>query len=425
MTIIFKPALFWLLKILARATIKKYQPQVIGITGSVGKTSAKEAIACVLSAKFSIRRAKKNYNNEIGVPLTILGSDLSAGKNIFGWFKIFCVAIKNLLINDKNYPKVLILEMGADRPGNIDYLVDIAPPHIAVITAIGSSHLEFFGSVEKILAEKSRILNNLASADWAVLNNDDANLQKLITQTKHNFYTFGEKSGSTVTIEQVHLSQKDGNYGTSFKLKFKGTETPVFLANVLGKQQALAAASAASVGLIMGLNLVEISQSLASYKSALGRTNLIKGIKNTWIIDDTYNASPQSTLVALEILKDFPLNGRKIAIFGDMRELGSFTEEGHRQVGEMVVKFGIDYLFVVGEKSRDIARVAKDMGMIEDHIYHFAQTVEAGIFLQERLKPNDIILIKGSRGSKMEQVVYEIMARPWEVDEFLVAKISR
>lgn len=425
MSKILRKPLFWLLKILAIATIKKYQPKVIGITGSVGKTSAKEAIAVVLAPKFSIRYGKKNYNNEIGLPLTILGNDQTAGKNIFVWLKIFSSAIKNLVVKNKDYPQVLILEMGADRPGNIDYLVNIAAPQIALITAIGASHLEFFDSLEKVLAEKSRILKKLKAGDWAILNSDDAYLQKIIPQIKNNLYTFGSSEDSSVQIEQVHLTKKDDTYGTSFKLKFKGAEAPVFLPNVLGKQQAAATAAAATVGLIMGLNLVEISQSLVNYKSALGRTNLIKGIKNTWIIDDTYNASPQSCFVALEILRDFPLAARKIAVLGDMRELGSFTEEGHRQVGELVSKFKIDYLFVIGEKSRDIARSAQAAGMLEDHIYHFPETIAAGIFLQERLRDNDVVLIKGSRGSKMEQVVYEIMARPWDADEILVGKVSR
>lgn len=425
MQLFLKKPLFWLLKVLAKATIKKYQPQIIAVTGSVGKTSAKEALACVLSNKFSVRHGKKNYNNEIGLPLTILGANLTAGKNIFAWLAIFWQSIFNLLKTDKHYPKVLILEMGADRPGNISYLTNIAPPHVAVITAIGLSHIEYFGSQAKILAEKISIFKNLQKNDWAILNHDDENLQTIIPQIKNNFYTFGTNKNSSLQIVDVHLTKKLDTIGTSFKLKFKDTEVPVFLPNVLGKQQASAAAAAAAVGLAMGLNLVEISQSLATYKAALGRTNLIKGVKGTWIIDDTYNAAPQSALAALEILRDFPEAGRRIAVFGDMRELGSFSEEAHRQVGEMVHNFQVDYLFVIGEKSRDIARAAKDLGMSEDHIYHFPQTIEAGIFLQERLKPNDIVLIKGSRGSKMEQVVYEIMARPWDADELLVAPISR
>jgi len=177
--------------------------------------------------------------------------------------------------------------------------------------------------------------------------------------------------------------------------------------------------------LCLGMNLVEIGAGLLNYIPARGRTNLILGVKNTWIIDDTYNASPQSAKVALEILAEMPATGHRFAVFGDMLELGSLSEEGHQQVGRELVRLGIDYLFVVGERSRDIARGAKSAGMDEDRIYHFPFTMEAGTFLQERLKSGDVVLIKGSRGSKMEQVVYEIMAKPWLSRDLLVGPVVK
>ena len=140
------------LKILAKLTVRKYQPQIIAITGSVGKTSAKEAIYSVLADNFRVRRNVKNYNNEVGVPLTILGFTDSPGKNILKWSWYFLKAIKNLIIKNKRYPEVLILEMGADKPGDISYLTNIAKPNIAMITAIGHSHIEAFGSIKNILS---------------------------------------------------------------------------------------------------------------------------------------------------------------------------------------------------------------------------------------------------------------------------------
>ena len=151
-----KKILHFILKILAKAVINKYQPKVIAITGSVGKTSAKEAIAVVLRAKFNTRTPSKNFNNEIGTPLTILGQENSPGKNILAWLWIFILAIKLVLIKDKNYPEVLVLEMGADKPGDIKYLTAIASPDISIITAIGSSHIEFFRTIDNIVKEKSR-----------------------------------------------------------------------------------------------------------------------------------------------------------------------------------------------------------------------------------------------------------------------------
>ena len=144
-----KKTLYFLLKLFAKAIIRKYQPKIVGITGSVGKTSAKEAIFAVVSQDRRTRQSIKNYNNEIGLPLTILGRE-TVGKNIFGWLRVFLAGFSLLIVKNKNYPQVLILEMAADRPGDIDYLTNIAKPDIAMITAIGSSHLEYFGTIDNI-----------------------------------------------------------------------------------------------------------------------------------------------------------------------------------------------------------------------------------------------------------------------------------
>lgn len=415
----------FILKILAKAVIFRYRPKIIGITGSVGKTSTKEAVFTVLKEKFKARASNKNFNNEIGTPLTILGQSKSPGKNLLAWFWIFISAIKLLIIKDKNYPEILILEMGADRPGDIGYLTSIALPNISVITAIGFSHLESFHSLKNIIKEKTSILSGLAKDDWAILNNDDPNLEKAISHCQSLLYTFGKKNNSHIRISDVNIIQKNEVYGTNFKLSYSGSEVPMFLPYVLGSQHAQAAAAAAAVALALGMNLVEIGERLLDYQPARGRTNLIKGLKDTWIIDDTYNASPQSAKVALDILLTFPSAGRKIAVMGDMLELGALSEEGHQEVGRELVRLGIDYLYVIGERSRDIARGAREAGMSDDYIYYFAFTREAGIFLQEKLQPHDVILVKGSRGAKMEQIVYEIMAKPWLAKDLLVGPIIK
>jgi len=414
-----------ILKILAKAVINKYQPKIVAITGSVGKTSAKEASYAVLKNKFNTRAPSKNFNNEIGTPLTILGYQNSPGKNILAWLWIFLVAIKLLIIKDKNYPEVLVLEMGADKAGDIDYLTSIARPQIAIITAIGSSHIQFFKTIENIVKEKSSILNKLHQDEVAILNNDDVNLAKVIAKCQSKVLTYGKKDDSDIKISDIKIINKDNVYGTNFKLSYQGAEVPMFLPYVLGWHHAYAAASSVAVALSMGMNLVDIGQNLLKYKPARGRTNLIRGIKDTWIIDDSYNASPQSSKAALDLLSEMPIEGRKMAVFGDMLELGALSEEAHQEVGRELVRLGIDYLFVVGERSRDIARGARSAGMDEDNIYHFAFTTEAGLFLQERLKTNDVILVKGSRGAKMEQIVYEIMAKPWLAKDLLVGQVKK
>ena len=420
-----KKILYIILKVLARLVLKKYQPKIVAITGSVGKTSAKEAVYSVIKSKYRARRNIKNYNNEIGLPLTVLRIRKSGGNNLFRWLWIFLYIFKILIIRDKEYPEILVLEMGADKRGDIKYLTSIAKPNIAVLTAIGHSHIEFFGSIENIVKEKTSILGDLKNDDWAIINRDDKNLAGAIKNCKTKLKTFGQSEDAEVRISNIKISKKNDEYGTSFKLSYGGSEVPMFLPSVLGWQHAQAAATAAAVALALGRNLVEIGEALQNYRTARGRTNLILGVKNSFIIDDTYNSSPQSSKAALEILAEMPSDGRKIAVFGDMLELGKVSDAAHRAVGKKLVELGIEYLFVVGERSRDIARGAKEAGMSDDKIYHFPYTMEAGVFLQERLKQGDVVLIKGSRGSKMEQVVYEIMAKPWLAEDLLVGLVSK
>lgn len=421
----YRKFISWLLKPLVKAVIKKYQPRIIGITGSVGKTSVKEAVFAVLKNKYRVGRNAKNFNTELGLPLSVFGLDKSGGKNIFVWLKIFWRAWQLLLKKDKKYPQVLILEMGADRPGDIKYLTSMAKPDIAVITAIGHSHIEFFGSLENIAKEKISITDHLDSQDCVVVNGDDDYLKNIAQHKKIPTKIFGHGQHCDIRISNIRFVYRQNTYGTNFKLHYQGTEVPVFLPNVLGGQHAMAAAAACSVALVMGLNLVEAATSIQDYQSALGRTKLLLGVKNSWLIDDSYNSSPQSSKVALEILSQLPSEGRKIAVLGDMLELGAQSEQEHRFIGQWLVDLKIDYLFIVGERSRDIARGATAAGMSEDKIFHFPQTFETGIFLQNRLKPGDVILVKGSRGMKMEQIVYELMARPWEATDYLVGVVKK
>jgi len=415
-----------ILKISAKLILKKYRPEVIGITGSVGKTGVREAIYTVLAAKFKVRRNLKNYNNEIGVPLTVIGA-LSPAKSIFGWTKVFLLAVKLLLKKDKNYPKILILEMAADKPGDMDYLTDMVQPKIGVITSIGDSHIENFGSLEKIKEEKFVLVKTIDHHGWAVLNIDDQRLKSLLGETKAKILTYAIDNEAEVSAKEIKLifisslEEKD-QLGINFKLINKGSFTPVFLPNVISKAGVYAALAAAAVGVIKGMNLVEISQALKKYSPPNGRMRLLYGIKNTYIIDDTYNASPAASILAVETLTGIPKEGEenKYAVLGDMLELGEFSQAKHEEVGRAVAENKIDKLIVVGERSRDIARGALNSGMEKDNIFHFAATEQAGKFIQERIKTGDIILVKGSQGARMEKVVKEIMAEPLRAKELLV-----
>ena len=366
------------LKILSQLILKKYKPEIIGITGSVGKTGAKEAVYAVLSSKYNVRRNVKNYNNEIGLPLTIIGSE-SPGKSIIGWILVFIKAIKLILIINKNYPKILILEMATDKPGDMKYLNKIAKCRIGIITRIGSSHIKYFNSIKNIAKEKSLLIKNLPQSGTAILNYDDELTLAMKELTNANILTYGLREGSKVRAREIALSfNKSINaydlVGISFKISYENSIIPVILPNIISKSSVYSVLIGACAGIIYDINLIAISQSIKNINMPKGRMNAIRGIKNTLIIDDSYNSSPESSMVAIDSIKDIPLraNAEKYAVLGDMLELGSYSEEWHKQVGKYLAKAGIDKLITVGERSRDIDRGALDAGMASNNIFHFS-----------------------------------------------------
>lgn len=413
-----------ILKYLARKILAEYNPEIIAITGSVGKTSAKEAIHTVLSRYSpSLSRGSKNYNNEFGVPLAIIGAE-TAGKNIFKWLAVFWRAKKLILFRDKNYPKVLILELAVDKPGDMDYLLDFVKPNIGILTRIGPVHLEKFGTQEKILQEKSKLIKALPKDGFAVLNYDYKDVLSLAGETKAKSITYGFDEGADVRAKNVLL----GRGQASFTLEYKGKTEAVVLLHAIGKPQIYAMLAGISCGVAKGMDLETIKEALKNYSPPKGRGNVLKGIKNTLIIDETYNASPQSVEAALENLAGYPPHpakggiggGRIIAVLGDMLELGPVSRDAHFDIGKKVAELKIDYLFTAGPRAKDIARGARESGMSKDRIYEFSDNLSLGKFLQEKMEPEGKVLVKGSQGARMEKIIKEIMAEPERAGELLV-----
>lgn len=412
------------LKMLSRMIIKKYQPVVIGITGSIGKTSTKDAINKVLKEKLRVRTTFKNYNNEIGLPLTIIGLE-SPGRNIFGWFGIFLYSFKLILIKDKNYPQVLVLEMGVDRPGDMEYLTDIVPVNVGVVTAVSYSHLEYFGTVHNIQKEKQVLIEKLDTKGLAVLNFDNEYAKDMSDVSKARVLTYGLKEGANLQAQDIIYNFAKEGYdlsGINFKLNYNGSIVPVTMKNVMAETAIYAALAAAAVAIYFDFNLVEISRALSDFSLPKGRMNFLPGIKHTFIIDDTYNSSPEAALLAVDVLRRIKIDttADKYAVLGDMLEIGSYTEEGHQLVGKKVAESGINQLIAVGDKARNFIHGAKEAGMEDDFIFYFDKPEEAGKFLQNRIKAGDVLLIKGSQGARMEKVVKELMAEPERAEELIV-----
>lgn len=423
-----RKTLQFILKILAILVLARYKPVIVAVTGSVGKTSTKEAIYAVLKSHFGegqVRRNFRNYNNEIGVPLTIFGLE-TGGRSVWEWLKRFLKVFWMLLFKER-YPKILVIEMGADRPGDIKYLTNFVRAKVGVITALGEIpvHVEFFASPEALYKEKKVLVTSLGLRGVAVLNYDDENVKRMGDGIKAGIRTFGFDEGADLRVTNYELripnleQIRKGDFGAvTFKIDYKGSTVPVKLFNVLGKHQVYPALAAAAVGTVLDMNLVEISEGLKEYRGLPGRMRLLKGIKNTLIIDDSYNAAPLSTLAALETLKEFK-EQRKIAVLGDMLEIGQYATEAHKQVGKRAAEV-VDLLFCVGERARFITEGAAKGGLSSDSILGFCESKEAGKPLQEALKEGDVILVKGSRAMKMEEVVREIMAEPRRAEELLV-----
>lgn len=417
------------LKFWAKLILKKYQPQVVGITGSVGKTSAKEAVYQAVKNNFNCRSTYKNFNNEIGLPLTIIGISETPGKNVWAWMQIFLKAIKLIVIKDKKYPNLLILEMGVDRPGDMDYLLSIVKVDIGVLSSISHAHLEFFKKIESISKEKGKLVKSIAKSGSVIINFDNPLSRQLGSLSQAKVFSYGLQAGAD--LEAIDLNYNFSNYslqeaslekikGINLKLKWRGSLVPLQLTEASNLNAIYASMVAILVALELGLNLVDILNNLASFCMPPGRLNIIGGIKNTYIIDDTYNASPESTVAALDFLDKINFSEcRKILVIGEMLELGSYTEKGHQLVGQEASKI-VDIVIAVGEKARGVIRGAIDSGFDKNKTFYFNDTSSAGRFLQELLELKDIILIKGSQGSRMEKIVKEIMANPLEAKEKLV-----
>lgn len=422
----------------ARAVLARYKPVVVAVTGSVGKTSTKDAIAAVLGTHETVRASQGNYNNELGLPLTILGEP-SPGRSLLGWWRLLrrarTLARGSAGSTAEHYPAVLVLEMAMDHPGDLAQLVAIAQPSISVVTNVGESHLEFFTSLEAIAKEKATIIEALPASGIAIVNADDPRVSKMRPHDG-TVMTFGIHNeadvrgiGLTATDQlpdkalQDHTLQRLQGLGvplgTAFKISYKGQTVPVRLPRVLGTQQVYSALAAAAVGLARGRNLVEISQALLEFVPPLGRMNLIPGLKDSLIIDDTYNASPASTSAALDVLAELKPQGRRIAILGDMAELGAATESGHQAVGKRAAT-ACDFAIFVGPKMKFAALAAEQVGLIDQRQTHVNDASQVEAVLQTVMRAGDVLLVKGSQVMRMERVVKSLMAEPERADQLLV-----
>lgn len=352
---------------------RQLQPRVIGITGSVGKTTTKEAVARVLARRYQTARSEGSYNNELGLPLTLLALTDACQR--------------------------VVLEMGMYVRGDIRALAGIAQPHVGVVTNVEPVHAERAGSLEAIALGKRELVEALppAPAGVAVLNYDDLRVRAMAEATAARVFYYGLTQEADLWADEV---ESLGLEGIRVRLHY-GKEKVHLRVPLLGQHSVHTVLRAAAVGLIEGVDWQEISDGLRTPGAQL-RLVTVPGLRNSLIIDDTYNASPPSTLAALNLLHD--LDGRKIAVLGDMLELGPYEEEGHRKVGGRAAGV-VHTLVTVGPRARWIAEEARASGLPAAQVHALDDAPTAIALLQALIQPGDVVLVKGSRAMKMETIV--------------------
>ena len=351
---------------------------VIGITGSSGKTTTKELVAGVVSRKFSVLKTRGNHNNEIGLPLTM--------------FEIL------------PRHEIAVLEMGMSARGEISELSRIASPGMGIITNIGEAHIEHLGSVEEIMHAKFELAENLASPGILILNGDDPLQRRRVARglpgVKRIVFCGFEKSNDVRAIDVVTHTG-----GSDFRVLYQGRTFDAEL-KIPGRHNVSNALLAFAAGMELGLEPGEIIAGLSSVQGEKGRLQA-ETINCMTVLDDSYNANPDSTLVALEVLSSYPPQQRRVAFLGDMLELGAIAQEKHQMVGRAAAKNNVQFLVAVGEYAQEIRQGAIEAGMDDDGIHVWQDSDKARSSLA-KLKPGDVVLFKGSRGVCMEKLVQTV-----------------
>ena len=395
-----------LLKKITEKIINKYNPLIVAVTGSVGKTSTKDAIHTTLNRYKNSRKSSRNLNTEIGAPLVFLGIE-EPGHSVKEWLLILAKGVKLILKKDKNYPEIIVMEMAADKPGDIEYLTSFIKPHIGVVTAIGETpvHLEFFKNVNEVVKEKSLLAKHTKKGGTVLLNADDGRVFQMKGRSKAKVKTFGLSERAEIRADNIKYTgdEKDPR-GVEFLITHDTEEHTVELPNVFDEGTVYSVLAAIGVGIAVGIPVYRLVESCKKVEPPKGRMKIIEG-ENFNMIDSSYNAAPKSTELAVKTLEKLPAN-RKVAVLGDMLELGDHSKKAHKEIGEMINFLSV--LVTIGEDSELIGKAAKENGFTGD-IYHFEKAEEASEKLDEIVRENDLILVKGSQSIRTEKVIEELM----------------
>lgn len=413
---LIKPLIVYLLTLEAKLVLKKKKPFIIGITGNLGKTSTKDAVYAVMKDHFNVRRSEKSMNSEFGVPLTILGEKSGWSSPIKWILTIFRGA---LVPWSDDYPTHLVLEIGADRPGDIKSITKWLHPDITIVTQFGQVpvHIEFFKNREEIIQEKGYLVEALKHTGVFIYNRDDHDAEHLLPKTLGRKVGVGIHEESEIRAEDIRMYGMPMQ-GTEAEITVSGKKHHLVLPEVVGKSPVYAALPAIAVARELAIPIEHACAALRDADKPKGRMRLLQGMNGSILIDDTYNASPKATEHGLDTLASLPAE-RKIAVLGDMLELGHHTKEEHYKIGKVAAK-SCHRLFTVGIRSRVTAEGALDAKMLDENIMQCDSSIDAGKELVKILRPGDVVYLKGSQGIRMERAVKMILADMHRPEETLV-----
>jgi len=352
---------------------KKFSIPLVGITGTNGKTTTKEMLAAIMMQKGPVLKNEGNLNNHIGVPLTLLKLEARH--------------------------RTGVVEMGMSAPGEIELLARLVDPDVGVITNVGPAHLEFLGTTDRVAEAKAELLTNLKSGGIAVLNADDHYFETFKRKWHGRILSFGIENKADVSASDI----RPGTDFTDCRIMVAGAEANVRL-RIVGRHNIYNALAASAAALAAGMSLDDVKAGLGGFVPLAMRSEL-KRVRGRKVLADYYNANPGSVKAALETLASLGAGTKSVAVLGDMLELGETAVEAHREIGRIAARLGVDILITVGELSRLMLAGARDAGMPEDRLFAAGSHAEAATLLKQHSGEGDVVLIKGSRGMKMEKIL--------------------
>lgn len=411
----------------ARIALMRHKPKVVAVTGNVGKTSTKDAVAAVISYSLgadNVRKSEKSFNSEIGLPLAILGLE-NAWSSASGWLKNIKDGFLIALFGSRHgFPEWLVLEVGADHPGDIEGVAKWLHPDIVVLTRMADVpvHVEFFDGVEDVLREKMSLARALKPGGTIVVNADDDRFMEAVRDIDAAKISYGAAKDATIVMKESEIVYTGEPLplpiGQYVVLKTGEVEKKVELKFALGDHMMYAFAAAAGVAKALGIDAA-VPDAFNGFKSPNGRMRMLKGVNSCAIIDDTYNSSPLACAEALKTLANMTVRGKKIAVLGDMKELGANAEKAHRDIGRSAAGV-VHTLVTVGDLARSIAAGAKDAGLTAERIASFDDSNAAAAAVADMARAGDVILVKGSQSMRMERVSKALLAHPDKALELLV-----